>query len=92
MSLGITSIEVDTWLQDGTLLAGHEAKDLSRGKTVKAIYLDPLFKMLERTNVDSERIQDWQSEDWKGVFPLSPKQELMLMIDVVSGCCLARAV
>lgn len=71
-------------MQNGTLLAGHELKDLSKGKTLKGIYLDPLFKMLERANEKSERLTDGESEDWKGVFPLAPKQEMMLMIDVVS--------
>lgn len=143
MSLGLTAIEVDTWLQDDILLAGHELKDLSKGKTVKSIYLDPLFKMLERannpsfsskktgendidgndewdvpeggddddvvededdedteergeseekknvqraeSNTPSKRLRNWNNKDWKGVFPLSPKQELMLMIDVVSS-------
>lgn len=40
--------------------------------------------MLERANQNSERLTDWESEDWKGVFPLAPKQEMMLMIDMVS--------
>lgn len=85
MSLGITSIEVDTWFKNDTLLAGHETKDLWKGKTFKDLYLDPLYKMLERSNGNiSERLNNWESDDWKGVFPLEPRQELMLMIDVVS--------
>lgn len=160
MSLGFGNIEVDTWLIDGVLLAGHEANDLSRGKTLQKIYLDPLFKMLERANnatstskasssssssrsksistgkaetmsnlnsrskpeaeflggeevadvaaeglldMDkrnaagnndevsagpSGRIHDWKSNDWNGVYPLAPKQDLMLMIDVVSRKCM----
>ena len=84
MSLGLTNIEADVWLQNGTLLAGHEKKDLSPGKTLQGIYLDPLFKLLERANEKSDRLNDSKSEDWKGVFPLAPKQQLMFMIDVVS--------
>lgn len=84
MSLGITSIESDTWLINGVMLAGHEAKDCSEGKTFKGLYLDPLYEMLERANENSERLKIWDSDDWKGVFPLEPRQELMLMIDIVS--------
>lgn len=60
-------------------------KDIKQGKTLKGIYIDPLFKMLERANTKSERLTNWESEDWKGIFELVPKQELMLMIDVVSS-------
>lgn len=84
LSLGITSIESDTWLIDGVMLAGHELKDCSKDKTFKGVYLDPVYDMLEKANVNSERLQKWDSNDWKGVFSLDPKQELMLMIDIVS--------
>jgi hypothetical protein len=89
MSLGITTIEVDTWLINDTMLAGHEMKNIKQGKTLKSVYLDPLFEILERANAKSERLINWESEDWKGVFGLEPKQELMLLIDVVRSSFLA---
>lgn len=83
------------------ILAGHEVKDLSPTKTLKSIYLDPIFRMLEKAN-ESEQPPDSCADScvdsstrpvkspletvdhrWHGIFELAPKQELMLMIDMV---------
>ena len=77
ISLGLAAIEVDVWLVDGVILAGHEKKDLSTHKTLESIYLKPLLKLLDDQNSGTE------TTGWKGIFPGSPKQDLSLMIDMV---------
>jgi hypothetical protein len=39
---GFCSVEADIWLADGQLLIGHDRKDLKPGRTLEALYLDPL--------------------------------------------------
>jgi len=80
LSLGIPCVEVDVWLVDGVLLAGHEPQDLSPDKTLQGLYLTPLFEMLSKANEGANG--DKLGEGWNGVFARAPKQELMLMIDM----------
>jgi len=85
LSHGIACVEVDVWWTEGVLLAGHETKDLSAGKTLKKIYLDPLMHMLDNANpggVDGHPGAEGEDRPWNGIFPLAPKQEFMLMIDM----------
>src|SRR4051794_35634110 len=39
---GFTSVEADIFLVNGQLLVGHTAVDLKPGRTLEALYLDPL--------------------------------------------------
>lgn len=39
---GFCSVEADIYLVDGALLIGHDRKDLVPGRTLEALYLDPL--------------------------------------------------
>jgi hypothetical protein len=39
---GFTSVEADIFLVGDQLLVGHETKELSSGKTLESLYLDPL--------------------------------------------------
>jgi hypothetical protein len=39
---GFTSIEADVWLVDGELLVAHDLEDTEPGRTLQALYLDPL--------------------------------------------------
>src|SRR5947209_10392048 len=39
---GFCSVEADVWLVDGQLLVGHNRADLRPGRTLEALYLDPL--------------------------------------------------
>jgi hypothetical protein len=40
---GMVSIEADVFFKDGELLVGHSEQELSEGKTLKQLYLQPLF-------------------------------------------------
>src|SRR5262245_49346866 len=46
---GFCSVEADIYLVDGELRIGHERKDLKPGRTLQALYLDPL-RQLARAN------------------------------------------
>ncbi|MEI6356987.1 MAG: hypothetical protein WCP53_07785, partial [Verrucomicrobiota bacterium] len=39
---GFCSVEADIYLVDGQLLVAHDRKDLKPGRTLQALYLDPL--------------------------------------------------
>lgn len=86
LSHGIPCIEVDVWLMEGVLLAGHESKDLSAGKTLDKLYLGPLMRMLNKANPEGIATlgEEPERNAWTGIFPLAPEQEFMLMIDMVS--------
>jgi glycerophosphoryl diester phosphodiesterase len=42
MAAGFDSIEADIWLVDGRLLVAHEREQVQPGRTLEALYLDPL--------------------------------------------------
>ncbi len=42
LSHGFTSVEADVFLVDGKLLVGHTRNELKTGRTLEALYLDPL--------------------------------------------------
>jgi hypothetical protein len=42
LALGLGSVEADVFLVDGELLVGHERWQLRRGRTLRAMYLEPL--------------------------------------------------
>ncbi|GHJ84269.1 hypothetical protein NliqN6_0671 [Naganishia liquefaciens] len=85
LSLGLASMEADVWLatadvesNDPVLLVGHEDRDLKDRRTLKQIYLDPIWEILERVNEGNDG-----SRGWKGVFTDRgvPDQTLILQID-----------
>jgi hypothetical protein len=51
ISAGCTSIEADIWLisNDTELYVGHDRGSLSEGRTLRALYLDPIAKLLDET-------------------------------------------
>lgn len=65
---GFCSVEADIWLVDGKLLVAHDLKDAKPGRTLEALYLDPLAARVKRNG--------------GRVFPGGP--EFTLMIDVKS--------
>ena len=44
LSHGFTSVEADVFLVDGKLLVGHTRSELKAGRTLEALYLDPLHR------------------------------------------------
>jgi hypothetical protein len=68
ISRGFRSVEADIFLVDGDLLVGHDLHELRPGRTLQALYLDPLLAHV-RANGGS-------------VYPSGP--DLILLIDVKS--------
>src|SRR5436853_7424002 len=50
---GFCSVEADIWLVGGDLLVGHDRKDLKPGRTLEALYLEPLR---ERVKANGGRV------------------------------------
>ncbi|MFI7616474.1 phosphatidylinositol-specific phospholipase C/glycerophosphodiester phosphodiesterase family protein [Nonomuraea terrae] len=48
---GFTSVEADVYLVDGELLVGHDPEDLRPGRTLQALYLDPLAERVRAGSV-----------------------------------------
>ncbi|PZG20305.1 phosphatidylinositol-specific phospholipase C/glycerophosphodiester phosphodiesterase family protein [Nonomuraea aridisoli] len=48
---GFTSVEADIYLVDGELLVGHDPEDLRPGRTLQALYLDPLAERVRAGSV-----------------------------------------
>ena len=46
---GFTSVEADVFLRDGDLLVGHAPGELHPGRTLNALYLEPIRSRLEAT-------------------------------------------
>lgn len=44
------SIEADVFLQDDKLMVAHHRNQITEGKTLEALYLDPLNKSIEKNN------------------------------------------
>lgn len=47
LAQGFTSVEADIYLTNGVLLVGHDPEDLKPGRTLTALYLDPLKKFAQ---------------------------------------------
>ena len=43
---GFTSVEADIWLVDGQLLVAHDLENVQPGRTIEALYLEPLAALV----------------------------------------------
>lgn len=66
---GFCSVEADIHLVDGALLVAHDRKDVQAGRTIQALYLDPLRK---------------RTEEYGGLVYPGVKQ-FQLLVDLKSG-------
>lgn len=64
---GMESIEADVYLKDGELYVAHELSEIAKDRTLKALYLDQLFKIYKKNG--------------NSAFPDSAKK-LQLVIDI----------
>jgi hypothetical protein len=75
---GCTSVEADVWLFDDDLYVGHNTASLTRNRTFQSLYVNPLVKILEQQNPDT----DFYNGTSQGVFDADPGKSLTLLIDV----------
>jgi hypothetical protein len=47
---GFCSVEADVWLVNGQLLVAHDLKDAKAGRTLQALYLDPLRARVQQND------------------------------------------
>lgn len=77
---GCIGVEADIWLFGDDLYVGHTPHSLSKDRTLKNMYLDPLLDLLSKQN----QIADFDpvpNDSPKGVFDADPSQALVLLID-----------
>lgn len=74
LAAGCTGIEADVWLsQDGNdLLVGHDRASLAPHRTLKSMYLDPLFAILKHRNFEEKRDNSTVYDQARGIFSTQP--------------------
>lgn len=73
---GCTEIEADVHAEGSELFVCHEGHELNKNRTLKSLYLDPLFEILSKQNANSD-----PEKGSKGVYDEIPEQTLVLLID-----------
>lgn len=71
-------VEADVWLFDDDLYVGHNTASLTRNRTFTSLYIDPLVKILEDQNPQTE----FYNSTNHGVFDEDPDVSLTLLVDV----------
>jgi hypothetical protein len=79
LASGCISIEADVHLIDGDLRVGHHARGLKSTQSLRAMYLEPLQRMLDSRNPGLLNATDRSS--WRGIFDKNPKQTVVLLVD-----------
>lgn len=74
---GCTSVEADVWLFDDDLYVGHHTASLTRNRTFRSMYVNPLVDLLDHMNPTTS----FGKISGHGVFDMSPNQTLTLLVD-----------
>ncbi|KUJ14549.1 uncharacterized protein LY89DRAFT_736580 [Mollisia scopiformis] len=96
LAVGCVGTEADIWIGNhgnGTvdLFVGHNQKSLTQSRTLRTLYLDPLYDILSNQNTLSSSLpnvtnatgtQDAVSGSPTGVFSTSPSTSLILALDM----------
>jgi hypothetical protein len=77
---GCTGVEADVWLFDEELFVGHNTASLSKNRTFRNLYVDPLVHILEGQNPVTEFHKSTDGRP-SGVFDQDPSQTLVLLVD-----------
>ncbi|KAF2466073.1 uncharacterized protein BDR25DRAFT_328199 [Lindgomyces ingoldianus] len=77
---GCTGVEADVWLFDNELFVGHNTISLTRNRTFRSLYVDPLVNILVQQNTVNE-FSAPSSTTKNGVFDEDPTQTLVLLVD-----------
>jgi hypothetical protein len=78
LGTGCISVEADVWLVGDDLYVGHAEGELTEGRTLQNLYIDPLVLVLEHMNLHKSSDP---SREINGVFYQNPAQTLVLLID-----------
>ncbi|KAF2148380.1 hypothetical protein K461DRAFT_288573 [Myriangium duriaei CBS 260.36] len=74
---GCTGVEADVWLKHDELYVGHSTESLTRNRTFRALYVNPLMDLLAKQNPSTE----FANATGHGVFDEVPDQTLVLLVD-----------
>ncbi|KAK4631822.1 Altered inheritance of mitochondria protein 6 [Fulvia fulva] len=74
---GCTGVEADVWLFDEELYVGHNTASLTRNRTFRNLYVNPLVDLLDKMNQNTT----FANTTGHGVFDEDPNQSLILLID-----------
>ncbi|KAF2652216.1 hypothetical protein K491DRAFT_695774 [Lophiostoma macrostomum CBS 122681] len=80
---GCTGVEADVWLFDDELFVGHDTRSLTKNRTLRSMYVDPIVTMLDQRNNGTNRaVPVPDSTDTKnGIWETDPLQSLILLVD-----------
>ncbi|KAF8243231.1 hypothetical protein K440DRAFT_589787 [Wilcoxina mikolae CBS 423.85] len=81
LAAGAISVEADVWEYGGELFVGHDTGSLTRNRTLKNLYVNPIMEVLDGMNRPDE-IPIAGEGGLRGVFDEEPKQTLNLYIDI----------
>ncbi len=79
ISAGCISVEADIWLFDNELFVGHDTSSLTRNRTLRNLYLNPIIDILEKQNPSTNFTNPDNTVN--GIFDTDPSQQLTLLID-----------
>jgi hypothetical protein len=79
---GCTGVEADVWLYDEELFVGHNTMSLTRNRTFRSLYVDPLVQILGQQNAINEFSTANPNNTKNGVFDRVPSQTLVLLVDI----------
>lgn len=77
---GCTSVEADVWLFDDDLFVGHAITALTRERTLRTLYIEPLLELLDSMNTPGNFANDTRN----GIFDEDHDQSLVLLVDIKS--------
>lgn len=77
---GCVSVEADVHFEKGDLLVGHSAHSLRKEASLRALYLNPLQRMLARQNTLTS-----PDETPRGIFTREPSRSVVLLVDQKSA-------
>ncbi|KAI0652252.1 hypothetical protein C8Q79DRAFT_1005469 [Trametes meyenii] len=80
LSLGVSSVEADVSLFNGTLYVGHESAALTPDRTLDSLYIQPLLQILKKQNPRNAFTVNSTSPN--GVFDTASSTSLQLLIDI----------
>ena len=86
LAAGCTSVEADVWLSDADLFVGHTEQSLTKERTLRSLYIDPIVSILSIRNTPSEVVTTNpippSTTELNGIFETSPRTPLILLIDI----------
>ncbi|KAL1304189.1 hypothetical protein AAFC00_000612 [Neodothiora populina] len=75
---GCIGVEADVWHFDDDLYVGHNTASLTRNRTFRNLYVDPLIALLDRMNPETEFV----NASKHGVWDTDSGQNLVLLVDL----------